>query len=225
MNRVTSAAVVVAALCVMVAAPAQAQPYWNVWLQGGWTNAKLNPADKLTDEWSSINGYTVGVESQVRLWDAFGLGLGVRYVQKGGQGTIDSTYSIPNYKNVTETIGSAELTVDMIEIPITFSYIFDVGAFSWVRAYFGPSIGIVVNSNVTGDRDGQPIDDDISSYIQNAEYCYMFGASFNYDLTRFSLMIDYRYVAGLSDLTEGDDVKTQTNELAVGIGLRWGDYE
>jgi len=225
MNRVTSAAVVVAALCVLVSVPAQAQPYWNAWVEGGWTRATLNPTSKLLNDFSSINGFAGGVQAQVRLWDAFGLGIGVRYVQKGGKGEIDSTFSIPNYKNVTETIGSAEVTVDEIEIPIVFAYIFDVGANSWVRAYFGPNIGIILKAHLTGERDGQAIDDDIGSYVQNAEYAYMFGASYNYDMTKFSLLVDYRYTAGLSDVTEGDDIKTQTNELLVGIGIRWGHYD
>ena len=37
-------------------------------------------------------------------------------------------------------------------------------------------------------------------------------------------MVDYRYVAGITDLTDSDDIRSQTHELVVGLGLRFGTY-
>ena len=224
MKRIAGAVIVVAVLGSLMAGSVQAQPYWNVWLEGGWANGSLNRGGTLTEVENSHNGYIVGLQSQLRIYDAFGIGLGIRYTQKGGEGTIDSTFSIPNYGNVTEPIGSAVVAIDMIEIPITISWILDVGASSWVRAYIGPSINIVVNSHITGERSGQPIDDDLDSYIQSAEWAGMFGVSWNYDFDKWALMVDYRYVAGLTDLTDSDDIKSQTHELVIGLGLRFGSY-
>jgi opacity protein-like surface antigen len=213
----------VAAVMALVVGSAQAQPYWNVWLEGGWSNSALNATSRLTETDQSHNGYLVGLQSQLRIYDEFAVGLGVRYTQKGGEGTIDSTFSTST-ANVTEPIGSAVVDIDMIEIPITISYILDVGVNSWVRFYFGPSINIIINSHLTGVRSGQPIDEDIDDYIQDAEWAGMFGVSWNYDFDKWALLVDYRYVAGLSDLTASDEVKSQTHELAVGLGLRFGTY-
>ena len=114
----------------------------------------------------------------------------------------------------------------MIEIPITFSYILDVGANSWVRAYMGPSINIIINSNVKGATSTQEVDQSLEGYIQTAEWAALFGVSYNYDFDKWAFLVDYRYVAGLTNLTdsETEEVKTQTHELVIGLGLRFGTY-
>jgi len=229
MKRIAGALIVAAVLGSLMAGAVQAQPYWNVWLEGGWANGKLNAGGTLTTVDQSHDGYIAGLQTQLRIYDEFGFGLGVRYTQKGGKGTIDTTYSVPNQANLTEQIGSAVVDIDMIEIPILFSYILDVGANSWVRAYLGPSINIVINSHVTGVRSGQPIDEDLDGYIQTAEWAGIFGASWNYDFDKWSLLVDYRFVAGITDLSSSDpdspeDVKSETHELVIGLGLRFGTY-
>jgi len=225
MKRIAGAAIVVAVLGSLMAGSVQAQPYWNVWLEGGWSNGNLNNTGSLSDVSSTHNGYIVGLQSQLRIYDEFGIGLGVRYTQKGGEGTIDSTFSTPDY-NTTEQIGSAVVDIDMIEIPITLSYILDVGANSWVRAYLGPSINIIINSNLKGATSTQSVDESLEGYIQTAEWAGMFGVSYNYDFDKWAFLVDYRYVAGISNLTNDEtvEIKSQTHELVVGLGLRFGTY-
>ena len=226
MRRIAGAVIVAAVLSGLMVGAVQAQPYWSVWLEGGWANGNLNNTGSLSEVQNSHDGYIAGLQSQLRIYDEFGIGLGIRYTQKGGEGTIDSTFSIPNYANVTEQIGSAVVDIDMIEIPITFSYILDVGANSWVRAYMGPSINIIINSNVKGATSTQEVDQSLEGYIQTAEWAALFGVSYNYDFDKWAFLVDYRYVAGLTNLTdsETEEVKTQTHELVIGLGLRFGTY-
>lgn len=200
---------------------------WDLFISGGGSNSVLNDRDKLVANDQSIHGVTVGVAFQLRIYDEFGIDAGIRYTEKGGAGTIDSTFTIPHSANVTKQIGSAVVELDYIEFPLLFAFIWETSYDSYLRGYFGPSINWLVSSKVTGVVEGQPFEGDLDGEISNAEWTVVVGASFNYNFGGWQALVDYRFVAGISGIENGApdiSLNTQTHEFSLGVGFRLAGY-
>ena len=219
---------VAAILATVVAGEAPAdEARWDLFITGGWSRGMINDRDKLVANDQEVNGYTAGVAAQLRIYDEFAIEAGVRYTQKGGKGTIDSTFSVPNFANVTQPIGSATVELDYIELPLLFAFIWETSYDSYLRGYFGPSINWLVRSHVTGVSGGQPIDQDMDDVLSNAEWTVVVGASFNYNFDSWQALIDGRWVMGLSsidDVSEDIAMRTETWEFSLGVGIPLAGY-
>jgi len=226
-STIVVAILALAALSAPLADSACAQATWDIFVVGGWVNSQLNDKDKLAANDQTVNGYSAGVGAQIRPWPTFGLELDVRYTQKGGEGKIDSVFIAQNANafDFEGQVGQAVVELNYIEIPLLFSYILGTGANSWVRMYFGASVGILVSSNYTGVVDGAPVEGDLDGVVKNAEYSGLFGASFDYDFGSWQLLLDYRYVNGISGIEEnGQDgsLNTETHSVVLGVGIPIG---
>lgn len=212
------------ALCAVAALTwvddARSQPYWDMAITGGWNRASLSGggAKLLGDD--PLNKFNVGVAFLLRADEELGFEFGVRYSRKGGSGTIDTTYAIPNFKNVTAPIGDAEVTLDYIEIPILIAGILQTGESAYVRGYAGPCLGILVSADAKGVMSGEPYEEDISDTLDNIDFALDFGASFVYAFGAWSGMIDGRYAIGLNSIDDSNldiEIKTRTWEVSLGV--------
>lgn len=219
-----SSRAVLAGLCVVVclvqAKESTAQPYWDLAISGGWNNASLSGGDAKLMAQDPLNTFNVGVAFLLRADEEFGFEFGIRYSRKGGTGTIDSTFAIPNFKNVTASIGDAEVTLDYIEIPLLLAGILPTGKTSYLRGYAGPSLGILVSADAKGTMNGEPYESDISDVLNNIDFAIAVGGSFVYEFGSWSAMADGRYVIGFTSIDKSDldtDIKTQTWEASLGV--------
>lgn len=205
--------------------PAHAQQSLDVIFYGGYTNSTFSGGnDKVLGE-DSKNGFTAGAGIQLQLADYYGIEAGLRFARKGGGGVIDSTFVIPSVRRLTKPIGNADITLDYMEVPLSFVMLIDMNEASYFRAYLGPSINILLRARTTGEIDGEPIDEDIKSTMQTAHVTGFVGGSFVYKFTRLSVMLDARYSRGLTNVTDGPDVKTTGFELAAGIAIPLASYQ
>jgi hypothetical protein len=219
---------IMAALSAPLAGDARAdEARWDMFISAGWSNSLLNDRDNLVANDQSVNGGTYGVSFQLRIYDEFAIDAGIRYTEKGGSGTIDSTFSVPHFANVTQQIGAATVELNYIEFPLLFAWVIETSYDSYLRAYIGPSVAWLVSSKVTGVTSGQPFESDLDGEVSNAEWCGVVGASFNYNFGGWQALIDYRYVNGISGIENGSpeiSLNTQTHEFTLGVGFKLAGY-
>ncbi len=196
-----------------------AQPEWDLLVYGGYTNSTFSGgSDRVLGE-DAKHAFTTGLGFQLRMTEDYGFEAGVRFARKGGGGTIDSTFSILTVRNLTEPIGNADITLDYVEIPLSFIFFVDASPSSYFRAYLGPSLNFLLRAHTTGEVDGRPIDQDLKSTMQTSQVFAFLGGSYVYEFNRLSVIVDARYSRGLTQVTSGPDVKLAGFEATVGIAI------
>ena len=199
---------------------AMGEEAWDLAITGGWNNSTLSGgAEKLLGS-ETLNMFNFGAALLLRVNEEVGFEFGVRFSRKGGTGTIDTTYSIPNFKNVTEQIGDAEVTLDFIEFPFLLAGMLPTGQSGYLRGYAGASLGILVNADVEGTLRGQDFEADISDLVKDIEFDIVLGASYVYEFSSWSAIGDGRYSLGLNSLDDSDldmVLKTRTWEVSLGV--------
>jgi opacity protein-like surface antigen len=198
---------------------AQTWPEWDMFFLGGYANGRLTGgSDRLLGQ-DHKDGFTGGVGVQLRLQDAYAVEIGLGYLRKGGGGTVDSTFAVPNLKDVTKAVGEADVSLDYIQIPIVLAGIMDLTNSSYLRLYAGPCLNLLTRAHLTGTVEGESVDQDIKSTMQSAEVTGLIGASYVYDLETWRLVFDANYQEGFSKVTNAGDIKTRTFEIQAGVGI------
>lgn len=215
-------ATAVAALMLWITAgnvSAQTWPEWDMFFLGGYTSGRLTGgSDRLLGE-DHKDGFAGGVGVQLRMQDAYAVEIEIGYTRKGGGGTIDSTFAVPNLKDVTKAVGEADVSLDYIRIPIVLAGIMDVTNSSYLRLYAGPCLNLLTRAHLTGTVEGKGVDQDIKGTLQSAEVSGLIGASYVYDLETWRLIVDANYSEGFSKVTNAGDIKTRTFALEAGVGI------
>ena len=134
-------------------------------------------------------------------------------------GTIDSTFAIATFKDVTRAIGSADITLDYVEIPVVFVVFGNLSENSYLRGYIGPSVNILTRARMEGVIDHSPIDHDIKSDLQATQVSGVLGAGYTYEFKGWRLALDVRYWQGITKLVDGPDIKTREFDAGVGVGI------
>jgi hypothetical protein len=200
-------------------AEARAQAEWDGFLIGGYTKGSLKGGSEELLGNETEHGFHAGALFQLRLADSYGVAVAVRYTSKGGGGSIDSTFAVVNFANVTRAVGNADITLDYIEIPLTFVALIDATDNSYFRAYLGPSVDILVRAHLKGDVEGEPIDQDIKSTLQSVQLSGTVGAGFVYEFASWRLMLDAHYWQGVTKAVQGADIKTRDFGAGIGVGI------
>jgi hypothetical protein len=78
----------------------------------------------------------------------------------------------------------------------------------------GPQLGFLLSANVNENGNKQDISDQLSS----TEFSWIMGSSYEFDN---GLIIDMRYVKGLSDITS-QDAAIRNNSIQLALGYRLG---
>lgn len=97
--------------------------------------------------------------------------------------------------------------LDYINVPVLLQVMFDNG----FRIQAGPQLGILVRAKREGDLGSMDIKDNFKSIDAGLS----FGASYVHTSSGFG--IDARYNLGLSDISEGSNVVSNSRGLQVGV--------
>jgi len=205
--------------CAPVRTPAQTGPEYDLFLIGGYNHSNLTGGnDRLLGN-DPDHGFIAGAGVQLRMQDTYAIDVGLRYAREGGGGTIDSTFAVPNLKDVTEAVGSADVVLDYVQIPIMFSFLQDLNESSYIRFFLGPSLNMLVRARLKGTASGKSIDQDIKHTMQSAQVAGVVGAGYVVDFDTWRLSADVSYSQGLSTVTNSGDIKTRSFRATVGVGI------
>lgn len=219
MMKAFAGTVAIAAVLSLATPPARAQVAWDAFFDGGYSRGNLAAgSDNLLGS-DPRNGFTAGASVQLSLQDAYAFEVGVRYTRKGGGGKIDSTFAVENFTNVPMVVGSVDIALDYVEIPLTAAFRFDANEHSYVKGYLGPVFNILVRARATGDVEGTRFDEDLKDSMKNVMVEGMVGAGYVYEFDRWSLTADVRFSQGLAQATNDNDIKTRTFLATVGVGI------
>ena len=209
-------------LLAATAASAQVvQPGSDLVLFGGGASSSFTGSDKALLGDGTRTGTTAGLGYVLRVNPDFGFEVDVRMTQKGGEGTIDITdYTGAN--NGPTIVGEGTTRLTYLEIPLMLAVQLGISKSSHLRAYGGPSINILVSANFEGVIQGQEQKVDINEGIKGNEVGLALGGGWTYDAGKASLWVDGRWsfgLASISDTSKDRDIKNQSWEFALGVGV------
>jgi hypothetical protein len=101
----------------------------------------------------------------------------------------------------------ALITLDHINMPILFQYLFDNG----IRAQAGPQLGFLMNANVV--HEGAVVD--LKKRFKKVDFGLSAGLSYLY--APYSIGVDIRYNLGLSKISTDDFYRSKNKGLQVSI--------
>jgi opacity protein-like surface antigen len=212
----------VAAVVVLLGAAAgaaRAQAEWDAFIVGGYTNGSLEGGSEKLLGNKNQQGFYSGVTLQLLMEDTYGFAVGVRYTRKGGGGTIDSTFAVSHYKNVTRAIGDGDITLDFVEIPLVVIIFADLNERSYFSGYAGPCIDILARAKLVGTDNGRAIDQDIKSTMQSIQLSGTIGAGYTYKFKSWDLMLDVHIWQGITKVVDGSNITTRDFSGGLGIGI------
>jgi hypothetical protein len=103
--------------------------------------------------------------------------------------------------------GGTNLNLDYLNVPVLFQYMFDNG----FRLQAGPQIGFLVRGKAENGNTTVDIKDEFKSIDAGLSL----GASYIHTPSSFG--IDARYNLGLSDISEGSGMESNSRGLQIGI--------
>lgn len=160
---------------------------------------------EILEEGADVSGNTViGIGGVIdwRLNQTFSLRLEPMYLQKGiGKTELDINPGIYWYSSSS-----------YLEIPILIKAEFGNN----VRPYFilGPSIGLLLNTEVTAEINNITFKGDSKNATENYDVSLSFGGGIDYPISRFSIFVEARYLYGLSNNIKGGVFELSTKNVA-----------
>jgi len=218
-------AVAVAATVVVPSVHAQAQlgPGWNFIVRGGWTINTLGAGGGLVGD-QTLNGVALQGTFEYDIHSDFSMEFGLGYVEKGGAGSIDDSFSedFPAFSTV-----DGELRLKYIEFSFIAVGKLNPSNASQFRLYLGGALAGLGAATFNGTVDGQPASGDIKDDLNNADFAAIMGVGFAYRFHKVQLLIDWRFEYGLANINPDQTqpgIKTRTHILSIGVGFPLGSH-
>lgn len=169
----------------------------------------VNFADLETIGESEVSTRTVfgiGAVFDFSLTRNFVLRLEPMYIQKGGR--------VEEGEDVNSDPGGW-VKSSFIEIPLFLKVTYG----SRIRPYLmaGPTIGILLNSDLELDAYGLSFKGDMEEVTRRIDFGLGFGAGITIPIRFFSLFIEGRYTLGLSNLQRGGTFEVSAGPMAIPI--------
>jgi hypothetical protein len=165
--------------------------HMNIGVKGGFNSYTVKTDDANFD---SKLGFHIGVLGHFHLDDQLGLQPEIVFSMQGAKR------------------GSNELSLDYVNIPVLFQYMFDNG----FRLQAGPQLGILMNAEA--ENSGLTID--IKNETKPIEMGLALGASYVNPAT--GLGFDVRYNLGLSNINESNNIKSYNRGIQLGVFYLFG---
>ena len=188
-------------------------------------------------------GYTTGLSFGYRVYNGFSVQAEVNFLQQGGQLVTfkdDTQLGLPESFS-TKNVKNSSISLNSLEFPLLFKYTFPIKQ-TWKPAvYIGGSYAYNYNATDNYQKTGNllPGEDLIATVTdrQNSTHLYnkgrvnlVLGGSVQLPLyKRFKLLVDFRYLQGLSPAREnysyidkvgfGSDIRSNSFISKLGIVL------
>lgn len=169
---------------------------------------------------TDMNGFFAGVNHNTDLGSGLGLSLGLQ-----GRFNIKTSTGSANFIVVS---GNDQTTTTqfLIDVPVLLNYGLDLGGGTMLTAFAGPTFSYALAGNThvktttsllgntsTSENDYPMYGD--NSNTNRFDICATFGLEFQY--YDYRLFGGYRF--GLIDLNTGDNVKTTSSGIFIGLGI------
>lgn len=212
-------AIVACAAAMLFAGKANAQLGVNVGYAPVTLTSAVTSGNTTTTSTSEMDGFFAGITYNNALSGNLGVAVGLqgRYNTKTSTGSANFVVISGNDKSTTTQI--------LLDVPVLFNYSLPLGSLK-LTAFAGPTFSYAVygNTHVTTTTtilgSTSTSETDYAMYGDNSsnerfDLTAAFGLQFQY--SDFRLFGGYRI--GLLDLNSGDNVKTTTSGLFIGLGI------
>jgi hypothetical protein len=180
-------------LLLFLGASAAAHAGIGLGLKAGANFATQNASGVSAPDFKTKTGFLGGVYANVFFGKTIGIQPEVLFSQKGAKiSDIDIT------NNIT-----------YIDIPILLRIRF----LKILDAHVGPQFGILASAT----QEGMLGDEDFEDMLKNSEVSMVFGAGVNLPLR---LNVTARYILGLTDITDVEDIEIKNNTFQLTLGFR-----
>jgi hypothetical protein len=211
-------------MLVVLALPGTAAAQmWNLRAYGGWSNSEFYGGSTLLGN-EARNGFSAGLAAEyIRdADDVLGFEFGLAYVDKGAKGRIEYNPVDPESQLPEDFNFDGTAKLGYIELNLLFVAHVDTGKKTDVKVYLGPSLGNLISASAEGTADGEDVDEDIKDSLNTFDFGVTAGASFVYELEKFSLVLDARAIMGGTSISKDElssDLKTRTFLVLAGIEI------
>ncbi len=176
-------------------------------VKGGVNIADITGDD--ADTLSSRNRFIGGAFYGIDFADDFGVRVDGLYVQKGAEGPFESEDG-----DIHETI----LTLDYLEFPVLFMVGFPTSEKFAVNLFAGPTFGFNLTAEAEIPEHGETVDLDVETF----EFGATFGGGAEYVLSSMSIIGDFRYALGGTNISDEFDGKNSGSGIMVGVKFPLG---
>jgi hypothetical protein len=219
MTLVRAAALLVVGAGVALAAPAQAQVKPGGVVVGPWVGANFAPfaATNIPGvTWSSRTGLTLGAQLERALSATIFVRVGAFYTQRGS-----------NFDASQQGAGTGAIKLSGVEFPLVLGYRF-TSKTAPITPYLIAGGQFAFKTGCSAEESGGSTDCNtaLGSSISSTDLGVTFGAGFGYRTGRATVMVDVRYLLGLTNgisaATTSSTLKNRGITVAAGYMIPFG---
>jgi hypothetical protein len=210
------------AVLLLMAASVNAQT-WSLPIRAGWSNASITGGNQLGSE--SVNGFVGSVGAALRLNPDVSVEFDIAYAQKGAKGIITNEVanspSNPPQPGPIYTI-DGETSLDYLEFWGMVIGHFEVADQWELKGYLGVSLGNLLNAEVEGTANGDPIKLDISDGIKSADFAGLVGGGIAYELKSVTVTMEFMAELSFVDINDSvlpTDFKNRAYYTMLGVAI------
>ena len=163
-----------------------------------WSGASID------EDFTSRTGFAAGVYLGLKISEGSSHQPEILYVQKGTK--------------IAEGDAKVVFRADYLEIPILAKYAFALSPGARVFVFAGPAVAFKISGKLFVE-----VDDFSDSYdleeLKSTDVGLAFGGGIEIPLGALRLSADLRYTLGLTNVYEGDEIKSGAFLILIGIGL------
>lgn len=210
------------AALLLIAASVSAQT-WSLPIRAGWSNASITGGEQLGSE--SVNGFVGSFGAALRLNPDVSVEFDIAYAQKGAKGIIknevaNSPSNPPQPGPIYKIDG--ETSLDYFEFWGMVVGHLEVADQAELKGYLGVSLANLLNAEVKGTANGQPIELDVKDGLQNADWSGLVDAGFAYEYKSVILTLDFIAEIGFVDINTSvleTDFKNRAYYTMLGVAI------
>ncbi len=210
------------AALLLVAASASAQT-WSLPIRAGWSSASITGGNQLGSE--SVSGFVGSFGAALRLNPDVSVEFDIAYAQKGAKGTI--TNEVANSPSNPPQPGpiyniTGETSLDYLEFWGMVIGHLEVADQWELKGYLGVSLGNLLNAEVEGTANGEPIKLDINDGIKSADFAGLVGGGVAYQLKSITLTLDFIAELSFVDINDSvldTDFKNRAYYTMLGVAI------
>lgn len=224
MNKRCALIVAIAATIALLYPVSSAAQAWYLDFYGGWCYSNLSGSQSSLTDGGYKSGFAGGVSGELMLNEDWGWEIGLWYTMKGSKGNFQNTESNIGFLPGSDDSFDGSISLDYIQIPILVNVYFPVAETSRIRGFIGPTFAFLTRAEADGTYQvgtSEPTSGtrDIKDSFDDADITVMIGAGGQFKLDRVTLMLDFRWDIGATDIAKQESATVRTNSIMITVGV------
>ncbi|MBA7607097.1 hypothetical protein ES703_14249 [subsurface metagenome] len=153
-------------------------------------------------------GMVGGIFLELGLTDMLGVQIEVLYSSKGSKGEFE-------FLGVE---GDMAFNLSYIDIPILLKFKIPIEGPIEPELFIGPSLGYNLSSEIVVEAEGEKETEDLGDETKSIDFGLEFGGGVGYNLGGGKIIIDARYVLGLTSISEYEDEEIKNTNISIRLG-------